>query len=286
MKSCLKFLSSSLLALFASAAFAQTGTPAFAVLGTTAITCVAPGAITGDVGVSPAGAYAPGACVIDGTAHVNDPAAAAARTAFLNAYAKLQLTPCTRTFVRDTPTGGNAFTGQALSLQPGVYCFEAAATFTDTTLTLDGPSTGIWIFKIGTAEPGALTGTRFTVLGGDKCNVTWWVDAAASMSNSNVVGSILAGTAVTLTEGGTLKGNAWAKTAVSIEGTVVTGCDAPSAVSDGVLVCKVKKHHKHKKGHGHDGDDHDHDDDDDDDDDDKDDRGGKNGKKQGKRSHK
>ena len=270
-----KNFSTSLLAMaallgVASPAWAQTAAASFAVLGTTALTCVAPGVITGDVGVSPAGAYTPGACSIIGTPHVNDPAAADARMAFLNAYAKLQLTPCTQTFTQDA-AGGNTYTDTTLSLAPGVYCFEAAVTFTRTTLTLNGPSTGIWIFKIGTRAPGALSGTGFSVVGGNKCNVAWWVDAAASLTNPHFVGSILAGTAITLTEGGTLDGNLWAKTAVSITGTVVTGCAAPNAVSGG-LSCKVKKN-KHRD----DGDDDDDDDDDDHDGKDRDHKKGKEG---------
>lgn len=45
-----------------------------------------------------------------------------------------------------------------VTLAPGAYCFDAAATLTGA-LTLDGPATGIWTFKIGTIGTGALTGT-------------------------------------------------------------------------------------------------------------------------------
>lgn len=63
-------------------------------------------------------------------------------------------------------------------LPPGVYCFAAAVTFTDTTLTLDGATNpnGIWIFKV----EGALTGSGFQVVmanGAQACNVFWAVEA-------------------------------------------------------------------------------------------------------------
>jgi Ice-binding-like len=127
----------------------------FAVLGGTNVTCTAPGVITGDVGVSP-GAAAPftnTGCAFAGTGHVSDPAAFNARADFLNAYTVLKdnlLTPCTQTI------SSAAFTSNVPALgplPPGVYCFPAAVTFTDTTLTLDGSTNpnGIWIFKVAAA---------------------------------------------------------------------------------------------------------------------------------------
>ena len=110
-------------------------------------------------------------------------------------------------------------------LAPGVYCFDAAATLTGT-LTLAGPSNGIWIFKIGTSGTGALTGTNFSVVmanGAQACNVYWWVAEAATMTTSDFKGTILAGAAITVT-GGTFAGRALAKTAVTLTGVAATGC--------------------------------------------------------------
>ena len=86
-------------------------------------------------------------------------------------------------------------------------CTPAAAALTGV-LTLNGPSTGTWIFKIGStlATPpalptGALTGTGFSVVmagGGQACNVTWWVAEAATMMDTNLKGTILAGAAITM----------------------------------------------------------------------------------------
>jgi len=207
----------------------------FAVLANAAVTCTN-GTITGDVGTfqaTPTGSVTQTSCPITGTVHVGDAAAIQAFNGFLSAYAALAPQPgdvCT------TLTGTLA----GMTLAPGVYCFDAAATLTGL-LTLDGPSNGTWIFKIGTSGTGALTGTGFSVVmagGGDKCNVTWWVAQAATMTDSHFLGSILAGAAITLTRG-TFDGNVWAGASgvgdVTITGTALVGC-ATTAVSPS---CKV-----------------------------------------------
>lgn len=114
-------------------------------------------------------------------------------------------------------------------LAPGVYCFDAAATVTGT-LTLDGPSNGIWIFKIGTSGAGTLTGTNFSVVmanGALACNVYWRVTDAATMTTSDLKGTVLSGAAITLT-GGTFTGRAMANEAVTLTGIAATGCSSNS----------------------------------------------------------
>jgi len=138
-------------------------------------------------------------------------------TDFNRAYDALALVPCDVTL-----TGTLA----GITLAPGVYCFDAAATLTGT-LTLKGPSNGIWIFKITT---GALTGTNFSDFsvvmagGGQMCNVYWWVDKATTLTDSNFVGTILAGAAITLTRV-TFYGDALAKAGVTMTGTTLVGCE-------------------------------------------------------------
>jgi hypothetical protein len=168
---------------------------------------------------------------------VGDAASIQAYNAFLAAYAALAPQPgdvCT------TLTGTLA----GVTLAPGVYCFDAAATLTGV-LTLNGPPNGTWVFKIGTSGTGALTGTNFSVVmagGGDSCNVTWWVAQAATMTDSHFLGSILAGAAITLTRG-TFDGNAWAGASgvgdVTITGTAVVGCAGANA--------KGEHHKPHKE---------------------------------------
>jgi hypothetical protein len=187
----------------------------FAVLAGTAVTCT-DSFVTGDVGVYPGTAVTQTDCTIMGTIHAGN-AAKAAYKDFLSAYDALALVKC------DTVLTGDL---AGVTLTPGVYCFDAAATLTGQ-LTLDGPANGIWIFKIGTSGTGALTGTNFSVVmagGGQLCNVYWWVAQAATMTDSNFVGTILAGAAITVT-GGNFNGDALAKAAVTLTGANLTGCE-------------------------------------------------------------
>ena len=203
------------------AAFAQTapalGSAAnFAVLAGPAVTCT-DSTITGDVGSGLTGSTVTQTnCTINGTVRQGDATAITAYSNFLNAYDSLALEPCDVTL-----TG--PLTG--VTLTPGVYCFDAAATLTGQ-LTLDGPANGIWIFKIGTLGTGALTGTNFSVVmsgGGQSCNVYWWVAEAATMTTSNFQGNILAGMATTFT-GGSLIGRDLAKAAATLTGVTVSAC--------------------------------------------------------------
>jgi hypothetical protein len=231
MKSCQKYFSTCLLGitafLFAApfhAALAATapslGTASnFAVLsaapgGGGAVTCT-DSTITGDVGSSglPASVVQT-SCTITGA--IIAPVSAQVLTDFNGAYDALAAVSCDQ-FLTGTLAG--------VTLTPGVYCFDAAATLTGT-LTLDGPSNGIWIFKIGTSGTGALTGTSFHVVMANSavpCNVYWWVAEAATMTTSDFKGTILAGAAITVT-GGTFVGRALAKAAVTLTGVAATGC--------------------------------------------------------------
>ena len=193
----------------------------FAVLAGTAVTCTN-GTITGDVGVYPGTAITQTSCPVTGTLHAGDTVAAQAHNDFVVAYDAFAALPCDTTL---------ATLDVDQTLSPGIYCFDAAATATNHVLTLDGPSNGIWIFKVGTLGTGALTGTSFSVVMKDgttpPCNnVYWWVAQATTMTTSNFVGTILAGAAITFT-GGTFNGDALAKAAVTITGSAaVAACAA------------------------------------------------------------
>ena len=230
MDSCQKYFSTCLLAtaallVGASPAWAQD----FTVLAGTAVTCT-DGDITGDVGTAralPPGAITLTRCPVTGTVHLGDGAAIAAYDAFLNQYIGLAPTlgECT---TANTITGTLA--GE--NLAPGVYCVSAEAK--TGVLTLNGGSSDTWTFKI----LGALTGTNFSVvMAGDAqaCNVTWWVDAAATMTTSNLKGTVLAGADITVTGGTFIKGDALAggdglteapAGAVTLTGATVVGCAA------------------------------------------------------------
>ena len=192
----------------------------FAVLGGTAVT-VTDSDVSGNVGVDLGGAFTNTNSTISGTVYVGDPVAQQAYDDFLATYNDLAGEPCGTTLSGD-------LTG--LSLTPGVYCVAAASTTTGGTLTLDGSSTDTWIFLIGTGGTGALTGTNFTVLmsSGETCNnnVFWWTAEAVTLTDSVFIGSILAGTSITVT-GGSLDGQALAKVAVTLTGTEVSVCGTP-----------------------------------------------------------
>jgi len=202
----------------------------FAVLANAAVTCTG-GSIIGDVGTfqtAPPGAITQTeGCVIDGALDIGGPAAVAAYEAFLDQYAALAPQPgdvC--------PVITGTLAGQ--SLAPGVYCISSEAK--TGVLTLRGNANSTWLIKV---PSGALTGTSFSVVlagGAQACNVTWWVDAASTMTDSDFKGNILAGAAITMTRG-TFDGNAWAGAAgvgdVTFTGTVVDGCDSRNGNGNG-----------------------------------------------------
>jgi hypothetical protein len=228
-----KFVSTCMLGIAAllgsvSPAWAQVSLGAasqFSVLGSTNVTCTGGSVVIGDIGVFPGGFTDTGCTKAGGSPPATNAAAALAQTDFLTAYSSLQSMPCTQTISTTAFTGNVPPLGP---LAPGVYCFPADVTFTDTTLTLNGPSNGIWVFKVGTA----LVGTNFSVVmagNGQPCNVFWSIGDAATMTNSDLKGNILAGNtsdgSITLT-GGSVAGRALARVAQTITGTAVTGCAA------------------------------------------------------------
>jgi len=206
----------------------QGAAASFSVLAGTAVTCT-DSTVTGDIGVYPGTDVTLTSCTVAGTVHAGDTAAAAAYNDFLNEYDALALVSC------DVVLTG---TLAGVTLAPGVYCFDAAATLTGQ-LTLDGPANGIWIFKVGTLGTGALTGTSFSVVmagGGQSCNVYWWIAEAATLTDSKFVGTILAGMAITITRG-TFTGDAFAKAAVTMTGTDLVGCEGGKGNGNGGRHC-------------------------------------------------
>jgi hypothetical protein len=168
---------------------------------------------TGSVGAAQSTVFANNGCTIAG--NIRAQLATQAYNHFLLADNVLAAQPC-QTVLTGTLAG--------LTLAPGVYCFTAAATLTGK-LTLNGPSTGVWIFKTGTGGTGALTGTNFSVAmagGGQAGNVYWRVANTVTMTDSLVQGNILAGQGITITRG-SLIGRVLAKGAVTVTNTHVHG---------------------------------------------------------------
>jgi hypothetical protein len=183
-------------------------------VGTGAVTCTN-GSIVGDVGSSgPLTSVTLTSCPVTGA--IIAPVSAGVVDAFNTALANGLATTCGQTL-----TGTLA----GVTLSPGVYCFDAAATLTGT-LTLDG--TGTYTFIIGKSGTGALTGTGFNVVlinGAVPCDVTWYVAQAATLTDSNFVGTIYAGADITSTRG-TFNGDALSAAGVTVTGTAVIGCTA------------------------------------------------------------
>lgn len=187
----------------------------FAVLGGTGDVTLTDSDVTGDVG------HFPGTSdvivtnsTIDGTVNAD---AEQAHYDFSDAYDALGNLDC-----------GTTLTGTLdnVTLTPGVYCFDAAATLTGT-LTLDGQNdaNAEWVFKIGTLGTGALTGTNFSVVmdnSGEACNVNWWVAEAVTLTDSHAKGNILAGAAITFTRG-SLSGRAMSFADITLTGVAPFG---------------------------------------------------------------
>lgn len=224
----------------------------FAILGGTAVT-LTNSTVIGNVGVNTGGTITETSSTILGTIHNGDAIATQAYNNFVSAYDAVAANyPCTGSLL-------TVYTDTMLTLTPGVYCNNAAVTFTRTTLTLDaqGDANAVWIFKIGTLGTGALTGTSLTVVlanGAQMCNVYWWTADAVTMTTSNFKGILLSGAAVTFT-GGSVIGGVMAKAGITMTGTDVSGCTSilPKPPSkDCKDYCKrYWKHFCKHDGHGY-----------------------------------
>jgi hypothetical protein len=187
----------------------------FAVLGASTVTNAGPTAITGDLGVSPGTAVTgfPPGTVTGGTIHAGDATATKAQAAAHTAYNALVAEPC-----------GTNLTGKilgtspgAVTLSPGVYCFNSSAQLTGT-LTLNG--SGVYVFKIGSTLTTASNSSVVLAKGATAGNVFWQVTSSATLGTNTVfVGSILALISDTVTTGTSVTGRVFALTgAVTLSG--------------------------------------------------------------------
>lgn len=199
--------------------------------------------VVGDVGVD-VGAVTVTASSVVGTIHNGDTAAMEAYDSFLDVYGELASEPCTAAL-------NTVYTDATLTLAPGVYCADAAVTFTRTELTLDamGDADAVWVFKIGTLGTGALTGTGLSVVlanNAQPSNVFWWLAEAATLTGSSVKGSVLAGAGATMT-GGSLVGQLLAEGGVTVTGGVLVDASDAGGEEPPPCVETCCKDHKHCK---------------------------------------
>ena len=169
----------------------------FAVLGASTVTNSGPTVITGDVGVSPDTSITgfPPGIVLGGALHPGDAAAAAAHADASIAYNDLVAEPCGTNLsglILGTSPG-------AVTLAPGVYCFDSSAQLTGT-LTLSG--SGVYIFQMGSTFTSATGASVVLANGATGGNVFWQVGSSATLGTGTaLVGSFLAAVSITVTAG-------------------------------------------------------------------------------------
>jgi hypothetical protein len=191
----------------------------FAVLGASTVTNTGPSIITGDLGVSPGTAITgfPPGTVTGGAIHAGDATANAAQANAHSAYANLAGQAC-----------GTNLTGKilgtspgAVTLSPGVYCFNTSAQLTGT-LTLNG--NGFYVFKMGSTLTTASNSSVVLANGATGGNVFWQVGSSATLGTNTVfAGSILALISDTVTTGTSVCGRVFALTgAVTLDTNAIT----------------------------------------------------------------
>jgi hypothetical protein len=177
----------------------------FGVIGGTTVTSAGVSTVNGDLGVSPGTAvtgFPPG--VLNGTLHPGDAVATQAHADLATAYADAAGRNPTAPI--DGDLGG-------VTLTPGVYAAGAALTLTGT-LTLDaqGDPSAVFILQAGSTL-GTGANSQVALAGGAQaCNVFWQVGSSATLgASSELAGTILASTSISMGDGVTIDGRALAR---------------------------------------------------------------------------
>jgi uncharacterized repeat protein (TIGR01451 family) len=172
--------------------------------------------VSGDLGVSPGTAvtgFGPGVihngAIYSGSGSLAGPAQASTLTAYNNLVDVLAQ-PC---------VPANNLSGKilgvdvgAVTLVPGIYCFNTSAQLT-TTLTLDdgGDPNAVFIFQIGTTITTASFANVVMSSGGRGKNVFWAIGTSATFGTyGSFRGNVIANTSITMTTGVNLTGRVFA----------------------------------------------------------------------------
>jgi len=149
--------------------------------------------------------------------------AATAQTDANTAYAALLAQPCATNLsglILGTTPG-------AVTLSPGVYCFNDSAQLTGI-LTLNG--NGVYIFQMGSTLTTASNSSVVLANGAMAGNVFWQVGSSATIGTNTVfIGSILAKVSDTVNTGASVDGRIFALT-----GAVTLDTNATTAAASGV----------------------------------------------------
>jgi len=199
----------------------------FAVLGGTTVTSAGVSTLNGDLGVSPGTAvtgFPPGQ--LNGTLHAGDAAATQAHADLATAYADAAGRSPAAPITGDL--GG-------LTLSPGVYGAGAALTLTGT-LTLDGQGNpnAVFILQAGSTL-GTAAGSQVNLTGGAQaCNVFWQVGSSATLgASSNLAGTILASTSISIGDSVTVNGQALARDgAVTLVNDTITTAQCAGSLAN------------------------------------------------------
>jgi hypothetical protein len=208
-----------LLAASASAQGVPLGTAGdFGVLAGSEVTNTGSSVVYGSIGVWPGtsvGGFPPGTIFPgSGTIHSADTVAQQAEFDLGVAYDDASSRAC------GVNVAGGLLGG--LVLTPGVYCMDSADL--TGTLTLDGA--GLYVFKMASGLITAPGSSVVMINGAGSCDVFWQVTSSAAIdTTSQMVGTILALTSITLNTNASLSGRALARNAlVSLAGNNITQC--------------------------------------------------------------
>jgi hypothetical protein len=220
--------------IYAASSVSLGNADSYSVIAGTSITNSGSSSIIGDVGISP-GTSPPnysgfGTVTLSGTIHDADSEASSALTDTETAYGELAAQGCDHNF----GAGTTDLAGKHLT--PGVYC---SGTFIVTgILSLDGPTTDVWIFKSsGNLTVSSAATVEFTQEA-SACNVWWYVPGNVNLeSGSSFAGKIITNGNISMTSA-TLDGKAFTTAGnVTLDTATISGPScAPALESSGEVL--------------------------------------------------